>query len=101
MLPGRLAATWIPRCRRTRWLHFCMLLAFGARCLTADLHPVDESGVVRAAGPVVKRTGAGLGGHRKDRVPTEGTREKELEVAHGRAQEARRRAARGPAGVLQ
>jgi hypothetical protein len=82
-----------------------MLLAFGSSLLTADLHAVDEAEWSALLARVVSALApASAGhqerpGHQERQGADEGTREKEPEVAHDRAQEPDGGAARGPAGA--
>jgi hypothetical protein len=70
-----------------------MLLAFGSSLLTADLHAVDEAEWSALLARVVRSLAPASAGHQERPGHQErqgangGTREKEPEVAHGRAQE--------------
>ncbi len=73
--------------------HFCLLLGFGSSLLTDQLHAVDEQSwsalLERVVGALLP-AGAGYQarpGNQERQGAKEGTREKESEVAHGRAQE--------------
>ncbi len=79
--------------------HFCMLLAFGSSLLTADLHAVDEAEWSALLARVVSALAPAWAGRQEGQGAGEGTREKEPEVADGRAQEPDGGAARGPAGA--
>jgi hypothetical protein len=67
--------------------HFCMLLAFGSSLLTVDLHAVDEAEWSALLARVVGAPAPASAGHQERQGANGGTREKEQEVAHGRAQE--------------
>jgi AcrR family transcriptional regulator len=67
--------------------HFCLLLAFGSSLLTDQLHPVDEAAWSALLERVVAALLPAPAGDQERQGANGGTREKESEVAHGRAQE--------------
>jgi AcrR family transcriptional regulator len=103
MLAGQADGDLDPALSPDALAHFCMLLAFGSSLLTADLHAVDEAEWSALLARVVSALAPAPPG--REAEPQErqgadgGTREKEPEVAHGRAQEPDGGASRGPAGA--
>jgi AcrR family transcriptional regulator len=67
--------------------HFCLLLAFGSSLLTEELHAVDEAEWSELLERVVRALSPAPAGPTEGPGANGGTRKKEPEDAHGRAEE--------------